>query len=154
MVILGALINAVGIGIIHHSFTVFFLPLKRDFGVSSAAISFIYGASRLEGGIEGPIVGYLIDKFGPRVMIIIGVGMAGIGLILLSTTQSFLAFALVYLLLVSLGNGCGFYAPVSTLVNSWFIRHRAVGFSIITAAASVGAMVMAPVLSQIILNSS
>lgn len=38
IVALGSLINAVGVGIIYHSFTVFFLPLKRDLGVSSAAI--------------------------------------------------------------------------------------------------------------------
>ena len=61
VIILGSLINAVGMGILYQSFTVFFLPLKRDLGVSSAAISLLYGAARLEGGIEGPIVGHLID---------------------------------------------------------------------------------------------
>ena len=76
VIILGTLINAVGMGILYQSFTVFFLPLKRDLGVSSAAISLLYGAARLEGGIEGPIVGHLIDRFGPRMGFVFRPGAA------------------------------------------------------------------------------
>lgn len=48
-----------------------------------AAVSLLYGAARLEGGAEGPVVGHLIDRFGSRVVIIVGASLAGIGLILL-----------------------------------------------------------------------
>jgi sugar phosphate permease len=152
IVALGSLINAVGVGIIYHSFTVFFLPLKRDLGVSSAAISLLYGAARLEGGIEGPVVGHLIDRFGSRRLIIIGASLAGIGLILLSTVHSFFAFFLIYVLVVALGSNAGFFHPVSTAVNKWFIRRRGIGFSIISASGNVGGMIMAPLLSYIILD--
>jgi len=152
IVALGSLINAVGVGIIYHSFTVFFLPLKRDLGVSSAAISLLYGAARLEGGIEGPVVGHLIDRFGSRRLIIIGASLAGIGLILLSTVNSFFAFFLIYVFVVALGSNAGFFHPVSTAVNKWFIRRRGIGFSIISASGSVGGMIMAPLLSYIILD--
>lgn len=147
-----ALINGVGNGIIYQSFTVFFLPLKRDLGVSSAAISLLYGAARLEGGIDGPIYGYLIDRFGSRKMIMIGASLAGIGLILLSMAHSFLALLLIYVFVVSVGNNSGFFHPLSTAVNKWFIRHRGLGLSIITSSGSVGGMIMAPLLSFIILN--
>ena len=149
---LGALINGIGIGIIYHSFTVFFLPLKRDLGVSSAAISLLYGAARLEGGLEGPVIGHLIDRFGSRNLIIVGASLAGIGLILLSTVHEFLSFFLIYILIVALGSNAGFFHPVSTAVNKWFIRRRGIAFSIITASGSIGGMIMAPVLSYIILN--
>ncbi len=152
IVILGSLINAVGAGILYHSFTVFFLPLKRDFGVTSAAISLLCGASRLEGGFEGPIVGHLIDKLGPRVMILAGVVMTGLGFILLSTVQSFWSFFFVYIFVVSLGFNAGFSHPISTAVNNWFIRHRGVGFSCINASMSIGGMILAPFLSYLILN--
>ena len=152
IVILGALINVVGIGILYQSFTIFFLPLKRDLAVSSAAISLLYGAARLEGGIEGPVVGYLISKFGSRAMILIGASMAGVGLILLATTHSFWPFFFIYVFIVSLGSNAGFYHPISTAVNNWFIRHRGIGFAAITASGSVGGMVMAPLLSYLILT--
>src|SRR4030042_1393156 len=149
---LGALINGIGIGIIYHSFTVFFLPLKRDLGVSSAAISLLYDAARLEGGLEGPVIGHLIDRFGSRNLIIVGASLAGIGLILLSTVHEFLSFFLIYILIVALGSNAGFFHPVSTAVNKWFIRRRGIAFSVITASGSIGGMIMAPVLSYIILN--
>lgn len=150
--LLGAVINGIGSGITYHSFTVFFLPLKRDLGVSSAAISLLYGAARLEGGLEGPVVGYLIDRFGFRKMIIIGASLVGLGLILLSRIESFFTFFLVYVFIIALGSNAGFFHPISTGVNKWFIRHRGLGFSVITASGSIGGMIMAPVLSFIILN--
>lgn len=152
VIILGSLINAVGMGILYQSFTVFFLPLKRDLAVSSAAISLLYGAARLEGGIEGPIVGHLIDRFGSRVMIFIGASMAGVGLILLATTRSFWSFFFIYVFIVSLGSNAGFFHPLTAAVNNWFIRQRGVGFACIGASASIGGMVMAPLLSYIILH--
>lgn len=152
IVILGSLIMAVGQGILYHGFTVFFLPLKRDLAVSAAAISLLYGASRLEGGIEGPIVGPLIDRFGPRTLIIGGATLAGVGFILLSMVHSFTAFFVVYVFVISLGYNAGFYHPVSTAINSWFIKHRSTGFAVITATGSFGGMVLAPLLSNIILN--
>ncbi|MEE9201679.1 MAG: MFS transporter [Dehalococcoidia bacterium] len=152
IVIMGSIISAVGTGILYHSFTVFFLPIKRDLGVSSAAVSLLYGATRLQGGAEGPIVGRLIDRFGPRPVIVGGVIMAGVGFILLATAHSFLTFFLIYVLVISVGFNSGFYHPVSTAVNSWFIRRRATGFAIITAAGSVGGVIMAPVLAYLILS--
>jgi len=152
IVVLGSLINGIGMGIIYHSFTVFFLPLKRDLGMSSAAISLLYGAARLEGGIDGPIVGHLIDRFGPRMLIMVGASLAGIGLILLSIVHNFLTFFLIYVFVVALGSNAGFFHPVSTAVNRWFIRRRGLGFSIISASGAIGGMIMAPLLSYIILN--
>jgi len=152
LLVLGSLILAVGSGVLYHGFTVFFLPLKRDLALSSASVSLLYGAARLEGGMEGPLIGYLIDRFGPRVVIIGGAATAGIGLIILSTVNSFLSFFFVYIFIVSLGYNAGFFHPVYALVNSWFIRHRGFGFAAVGAASSIGGMIMAPFLSYLILN--
>jgi sugar phosphate permease len=152
ILLLGSLIQGIGGGVMYHSFTVFFLPLKRDLGASSAAISLLYGSARLEGGIDGTLYGYLIDRFGSRKMIMIGASLAGVGLILLSTVHSFLSFFLIYVFVVMVGSNAGFYHPVSTAVNKWFIRHRGLGFSVITASGAIGGMIMAPLLSYIMLT--
>ncbi len=152
IVLFGSFIIAVGSGILYHGFTVFFLPLKRDLAVSSAAISLVYGAARLEGGVEGPLVGYLIDRFGPRILILIGATLSGLGLILLSTVQSFWSFFFIYIFIVSLGFNAGFFHPIYAAINNWFIRRRGMGFAIIGCASSIGGMVMAPFLSYLILN--
>ena len=120
--------------------------------MSRAAISLLFGAAQFEGGVFGPIIGYLIDRFGPRALILIGTSLAGIGLILVSTVHSFLAFFIIYILLVSVGYNTGFFHPVSTAINSWFIRRRGLCFAITSAAGCVGGMAMAPLLSYIIMN--
>lgn len=152
IVILGSLINAVGMGMLYYCFTIFYLPLQREFGVSSAAIALLYGAARLEGGFEGPLVGHLIDRLGPRTMILIGSSMAGIGLILLSTVNHYWSFFFIYIFIVTLGANAGFFHPVTTALNHWFIVHRGKAFSCIMASMSVGGMVIAPFLSYIILH--
>jgi len=44
-----------------------------EFGWSRTVASGAYALSRLEGGIEGPIIGWLIDRFGARKLVFIGV---------------------------------------------------------------------------------
>jgi len=149
---LGSMVVCVGSGILYHSFTVFFLPIKRDLAVSSAAVSLLYACARLEGGAEGPLVGYMVDRWGPRVMILMGSVLAGSGLLLLSTVQSFMGFFFVYIFIVSLGFNAGFFHPVYAAVNSWFVRHRGKGFAITGAASSIGGMIMAPFLSYLIVT--
>ena len=152
IVLLGALIIVVGAGILIHGFTVFFLPLKRDLAVSSAAISLLYGAARLEGGAEGPLVGYLVDRWGPRAMMLTGAILAGTGFILLSLVETFWQFFFIYIFIISLGFNAGFFHPVYAVVNSWFIRQRGIGFALTGVAASVGGIFMAPLLSYLILS--
>ena len=127
--LLGCIIYVVGGGIFLHALPVFFLPLKTDFGVSSATISLLYAAARLEGGFEGPLIGYLISRFGPRAVIIAGACMSGGGLFLLTLAPGFWSFFFIYIGVVSLGYNAGFYHPISTMMNSWFIRYRGVAFA-------------------------
>ena len=150
IIVLGSIVYGVGGGIFFQSLPVFFLPLKNDFGVSSAAVSLLYAAARLEGGLEGPLVGYLISKFGPRAMIITGTCMSGGGMLLLALAPGYWSFFFIYVFVVCLGYNAGFFHPISTLVNYWFIRHRGLGISWVSAAGNVGGMILAPVLSTII----
>src|SRR4029453_2269479 len=71
MVGLVSAIRILGGGLHNYGFTVFFLPLSQDLGLSRAATSLAFSLARAEGAIEGPFVGYLIDRFGPRPMILV-----------------------------------------------------------------------------------
>ena len=59
-------------GIFSHSNAIFFGPIKRDLGLSSAQTSLIFSLARAEGSFAGPIVGWLVDKFGSRPLIMAG----------------------------------------------------------------------------------
>ena len=78
-------------------FGVFFLSLQDEFGTSRAVLSGAIALSQLEGGMLGPIGGYLVDRFGPRRMMLIGVTLMGTGYILMSLTTSLYSFLIVFL---------------------------------------------------------
>ena len=72
-------------------------PLREFFEISNAKLSFIFSLRSLEGGIDGPLAGYLADRFGPRLVVFLGVLLGGVGFILLGLTSSFLMFSIVFL---------------------------------------------------------
>ena len=101
-------VNAMGGGVYFYGFSVFFLPIKEALKLSSASTSLIFSLSRAEGAIEGPLAGYLIDRYGPRRMLTVGSLIVAVGYILLSRVNSFATFLFVYLGIVSLAFNAAF----------------------------------------------
>lgn len=147
MIALGAAIRILGGGLHMYGFTVFFLPISHDLGLSRAATSLAFSLARAEGAIEGPLAGYMIDRFGPRPIMLIGVVMTGVGYVLFSGVNSYLTFLLVYLGVISIAFGAGFMHAPMALANTWFIRKRALAMSMISASVGLGGAFVAPLLS-------
>src|SRR3989449_10130588 len=97
MVGLVSAIRVVGGGLHQYGFTVFFLPISEDLGLSRAATSLAFSLSRAQGAIEAPLVGYLVDRFGPRPILVTAVFFSRGGYILLSWGDRYTSFMIVYL---------------------------------------------------------
>ncbi len=108
MVGLVSAMRVLGGGLHNYGFTVFFLPLSQDLGLSRAATSLAFSLARAEGALEGPFVGYLIDRFGPRPMILLATVLCGVGYILLAWVDNYTTFLIVYLGIISLSFTPGF----------------------------------------------
>jgi sugar phosphate permease len=147
MIGLVSAIRVVGGGLHQYGFTVFFLPISQDLGLSRAATSLAFSLSRAQGAVEAPLVGYLIDRFGPRPIIAAAAFLAGIGYILLSWVRSYTEFLAVYLGVISLAFIAGFVHSPMVVANSWFIRRRARAMTIVSAAVPVGGALIAPLLA-------
>ncbi len=145
-----AVINALGGGVHFYGFSVFFLPLKEDLHLSSAATALVFSLSRAEGAFEGPLAGYLIDRLGARVMLFAGAAVVAVGYVLLSQTNSFLGFVLVYLLVISLAFNMSFGSATMAAATKWFVRRRGMALALVTAAFGVGGSVVTPVLSLLV----
>ena len=87
MVAVGCAMRMLGGGFHLYGFTIFFLPITQELGLSRAATSLVFSLARAEGAIEGPLAGYIIDRFGPRPMMLAGVILSGLGYMLLSGVQ-------------------------------------------------------------------
>ncbi|HKY07588.1 MAG TPA: MFS transporter [Candidatus Binatia bacterium] len=150
MVAASAAVRLLGAGLHSYGFTVFFLPLSQELNLSRTATSFAFSLARAEGAIEGPIVGHLLHRFGPRPVMLVAVSLMGIGYLLLSQATTYIVFLIVYTGLISLAHAGGFMHAPMTLTNTWFIRLRARAMTINSAAYGLGGVLLAPVLSVIV----
>ena len=147
MVGLVTAIRIVGGGLHQFGFTVFFLPISQDLGISRAATSLAFSLSRAQGAIEAPLVGYLIDRYGPRPIIVTAAFLAGVGYILLSWVNSYTTFMIVYLGVICLAFVAGFVHSPLVVANSWFIRQRARAMTVVSAAVPIGGALISPLLA-------
>ncbi len=150
MVLVGCLFRLLGGGFHFYGFTVFVLPLEKDLGINRAATGLVFGLARAEGAIEGPLAGYLIDRLGPRPIMMAAVLFTGVGYILLYWVQSYWMLLVIYLGVVSLAFGAGFMHCPMVLANSWFIRYRARAMALVSCAIGVGGALLAPILAYVV----
>lgn len=147
MVGLVSAIRIVGGGLHQFGFTVFFLPISQDLGISRAATSLAFSLSRAQGAIEAPLVGFLIDRYGPRPIVVTAVFLAGVGYILLSWVNNYTNFMIVYLGVICLAFVAGFVHSPMVVANSWFIRQRARAMTVVSAAVPIGGALISPLLA-------
>ncbi|MCH7621901.1 MAG: MFS transporter [Chloroflexi bacterium] len=142
-------------GIFFRGFTVFVPAIRDTLGISQARTNLIFSIARAEGGLEGPVAGWLIDRFGNRKLLIPAILWAVAGYLVLSQfVDSFLTFTLVYLLMVSLGNSIAFQHALFAGINQWFNRRRAFAISMLAAVSSLGGLFLVPSLNFIIERGS
>ena len=146
----GTSLYFLGIGSVFYGFSAFFTPMVAEFGWSRAVTSGAYSLSRLEGGVEGPIIGWLIDKFGARRLIFIGVTLTGVGFMALSRVNSALSLYLIFGLLVTMGFETGFFHATTTATANWFIKRRSRALSFITVGGGLGGAAIVPFLAFLI----
>jgi sugar phosphate permease len=147
MVAIGCCIRMLGGGFHLYGFTVFFLPITQELGLSRAATSLVFSLARAEGAIEGPLAGYLIDRLGPRPMILAGIILSGMGYMLLATIESYHGFLIVYLGVISLSFSAGFMHSPMVLANTWFVRRRALAMTLVSSAIGIGGTLITPLLA-------
>ncbi|MBM3220189.1 MAG: MFS transporter [Candidatus Rokubacteria bacterium] len=152
IVLIGCVLDAVKGGTYNTGFTLYFLPVLNELHLSRAATSLPFSLAKLESALEGPIVGYLIDRFGVRVMLVIGSILAGLGFILLSLTQSYVLFLLVFIGPVTTGFQIGFNHATLAAVNHWFRRKRGLAMAVVQTGQSIGGVVIFPLVAFAVLT--
>jgi MFS family permease len=147
----GFLINAFGVGTFFYGFSTFFNPLMAEFGWSRTLLSGVFSLSRLEGGIEGPIAGWLTDRFGARKILLVGVAVTGAGFILLRMVDSPVSLYVIFGF-VALGFNIGYVHATSAAVAKWFIRRRSRALSLLMTGNGVGGAVFVPAIAWLIVQ--
>jgi MFS family permease len=147
MIAVGATLRILGGGLYFYGFSVFFLPLSTDLGLSRAATSLVFSLARAQGAFEGPIAGYFMDRYGPRPLMMLAIVMTSVGHMLLSGVHSYFTLLLVYMGVVSLSFHAGFMDAPMVIANTWFIRQRTLAMALISGSIGIGGFLFTPLLS-------
>ena len=132
-------------GILYHGAAVFFNPIKRDLNLSSANTSLIFTISRAQSSLAAPLYGWLVDRFGPRPLIVLGAIVASVGLVVITLINNYVLFLIAYVLLVSVPSHFGFGPTLMAAANGWFVRRKAIAMTILlTGIAAGGAIFLYP----------
>jgi len=128
-------------GSIVYGFTAFFEPIAEETGWSYTQISIAASLRGIEMGIFAPIMGFLVDRFGPRRLIFCGTLTIGFGLILLSRTNSLTMFYGVFVLL-ALGMSACAGTVLITAVANWFRRNIGKALGIMSCGWGAGGILI------------
>lgn len=126
-------------------------PLSQEFGWSRGSIAGAASLGSVQGSFVGPIVGFLSDKYGPRIVMMTGFVISTVGFLLLSVVHSLWLFYFSYVALITLGFGA-VQLPGQAAVGNWFRRKRARAFSILTTGFALGGAVLTPVIAWLVSN--
>lgn len=151
--IISASVDSLKHGTFNKGFTSYIIPLRNELGISVAAISFAEMLGRMEGGLQGPLMGWATDRFGPRVILMFGGITSGLGFILLSFTQNYLYFVCVFVGLLSLGFRAGYNNATMPAINQWFRRHRGLAMGLAGMGTAIGGTAIAPLMGFLVLSA-
>ncbi|MDG1703355.1 MAG: MFS transporter [Pseudomonadales bacterium] len=122
-----------------HSYGGYALKLQADFGWSMSVLSLAFALTRLESGLLGPLQGWLVDRYGPRRILIIGTVIFSIGFFVFSLVESITTYFVAFIL-IALGSSLGGFATLMVSIVSWFDAHRAKAIAMSQIGFSAGGL--------------
>lgn len=131
---------------LYHAMAVWSVALESQFGWSRGQLGLALTFTRIEGGLMGPLEGYLTDRLGARRMIFIGLMILGVGFLLFASVQNLWMFYAAFLVM-ALGQGLGSWLPLMTTINNWFSRRRATAMGWSNVGGRLGALLLVPAIA-------
>src|SRR3984885_11887366 len=144
----GGFMGCIAIGSIF-SLPVFLQPMSAATGWSRTAISFAMTLDFVAMGVASFAWGMMMDRFGPRIVLLAGSSILGLGLVLASRSSTVEEFQFLYGGLVGAGGGA-IFAPLVATGPGWFDRHRSLAVSLVSAGMGVAPMTVAPIAARLV----
>jgi sugar phosphate permease len=127
-------------------------PLEAEFGWSRTAIASAASLNLLLLGVFAPVGGWLIDRVGPRRVILGCLATIALGLIAAVFVQEL--WQLILLWGIILGMATGVTPPLgASIASRWFVSRRGLAIGIMTNANAAGQVVYLPLLMAITVAS-
>lgn len=135
---------------VHSSFGVFFVALLETFGWSRGVTAGVLSVSLVVDALLSPVVGNLIDRFGPRTIVAAGGLLLAVGFLLCSGVSELWELYAAFGLVAALGFTATGMVPHVVLVSEWFSSRRGLGLGIVYGAVGVGILLLVPLIQWLI----
>ena len=148
VVLTSAIAAMVGFGsILIYSFGILIKPLSAEFGWSRGTITTAFACASFTLGICSPALGLLLDRYGPRRVILPCVAIFGLAVasLALLTNNLFQLFA-TFILIGMVGNATA-QMGYARAVSTWFERHRGLAIALLMGGSGIGSIAV-PVITQ------
>jgi MFS family permease len=123
--------------LVNNAFGAYVAVLAEERGWSKTALSGAAALQQMESALLGPVLGWLLDRFGARIFIRAGVFFLGGGLMLLSQVDSLPGFYGAFVVIALGGSLAGFF-PLNVALIHWFERFRARALSSMSLGLALG----------------
>jgi MFS family permease len=135
-----------------HSYTVYLVAFIGEFGWSRAETSIAYSVSQLVAGFSSPFVGALVDRLGPRRLLLLGGGLLVLGLAASAFVSALWQIIVLYGVIMTVGANCLGLVVFVPLLSRHFVRRRGMAIAIVQSANGFGRAVSAPLVQLAILG--
>src|ERR1700751_3907927 len=119
--------------------TLFTKPFQDALGVNLPAIQITFTIVIVLQTFFSPVQGYLVDRFGPRLLIAIGCLLSGLGWITSAYVSSLAGLYLTYGFFCGIGTGVVYVGIIGLMVR-WFPDRRGLATGVVAAGYGFGAI--------------
>lgn len=130
---------------IRSSFSVFYVALLEEFSWNRGESAGVQSMALITYTLLAPAVGSLIDRFGPRRVIVPGILILSFGLILCATINTLAQFYVLYGVFMGTGITCIGIVSYSAILAHWFEKKRGLASGIAVSGMGLGTFALVPI---------
>ena len=134
-----------------YSFSVFFVALLEEYHWSRSILAGAFSVCIMTHSLIGPFVGGMVDRLGPRRVVLLGSLFLGTGLALCSLTRTWWQFYVFFGGITALGIGSIGWVPNVTLIQRWF-KKKGLAIGVMSSGIGVGILVCIPAVQYLIIK--
>jgi MFS family permease len=103
----------------------------------------------LLGALFTVIAGWVVDRYGARIVLLIMGSLTGLSLLLTSQVRAVWQIFFTYSVLLSIGTGAA-YVVIASTTSRWFTRRRGLALGVASAGGDIGTVALAPLAASLI----